>query len=317
MTQPNRELHAMSEEQTTQALKSIAEGFRTQLRSPILSTPADANLEFEDVTFPSQDGVPLEAWFIPREGSDRLIIANHPKGFSRYGLPSHLEPWKSMGAASGNDFEVNFMPDYRILHDAGYNVLTYDLRNFGHSGAGNGGVGSSGRFESRDVIGSLAYARTRRELSGMTVGLFSRCLGCNATMVAMSRHPERFNNVRCLVGAQPLSPKFFLERHLELIGVPADRIEELDRHIKLITSFSLQELSPVQAAKSITVPTLIYQVHDDAMTRPDDVQAIFDNIPAEDKELFWVRGTTRRWDGYTYFQREPKLVLDWFETHMG
>lgn len=317
MTQSNTERNAMSEEQITQVLTGIADGFRNQLRSPILSTPADENLEFEDVTFPSQDGVPLEAWFIPKEGSDRLIIVNHPKGFSRYGLPSHLEPWKSMGSISGNDFEVNFIPDYKILHDAGYNVLTYDLRNFGHSGAGNGGIGSSGRFESRDVIGSLTYARTRRELSGMTVGLFSRCLGCNATMFAISRHPEHFKYVRCLVGVQPLSPRFFLERHLEIIGVPADRIEELDRYIKLITSFNLQELAPVQAAKDITIPTLIYQVHDDMMTRPSDVQTIFDNIPAKDKELFWIRGTTRRWDGYTYFQREPKLVLEWFETYMA
>ena len=316
MTQLATEPNTMSDEQITQVLTGIAEGFRTQLRPPILSTPADEGLDFEDVTFPSQDGVPLEAWFIPKEGSDKLIIANHPKGFNRYGSPSHLEPWKSMFSVSGNDFEVTFIPDYKILHDAGYNVLTYDLRNFGHSGAGNGGIGSSGRYESRDVIGSLAYARARSDLNGMAIGLFSRCLGCNSTIFAMSRHPGQFNDVRCLVGVQPLSPRFFLERQLELIGVPADRLDELDQRIKMVTSFSLQELSPVQAAKAVTTPTLIYQVHDDSMTRPVDVQAIFDNIPAEDKKLFWIRGTARRWDGYTYFQREPKLALDWFETHM-
>ncbi|WP_193200930.1 alpha/beta hydrolase family protein [Nostoc sp. MG11] len=308
----------MSEEQITQVLTGIANGFRNQLRSPILLIPADENLEFEDVTFSSQDGVPLEAWFIPKEGSDRLIIVNHLKGFNRYGLPSHLEPWKSMFSASGNDFEVNFIPDYKILHDAGYNVLTYDLRNHGHSSAGNGGIGSSGRFESRDVIGSLIYAKTRRELSGMTIGLFSQCLGCNSTIFAMSRHPEHLKDVhvRCLVGVQPLSPRFFLERQLDLIGVPADRIEELDRYIKLITSFDLHQLAPIQAAKSVTLPTLVYQVYDDVMTKPIDVQTIFDNMPARDKELFWVQGTTQRWDGYTYFQREPKVALDWFEKYM-
>jgi hypothetical protein len=31
-------------------------------------------------------------------------------------------------ASSGNDVEVNLVPDYKILHDAGYNVLAYDLR---------------------------------------------------------------------------------------------------------------------------------------------------------------------------------------------
>ena len=47
-------------------------------------------------------------------------------GFSRSGMPTHLEPWHSEWAASGNGFEVNFIPDYKILHDAGYHVLAYD-----------------------------------------------------------------------------------------------------------------------------------------------------------------------------------------------
>ena len=274
-------------------------------------------MEFESVTFPSQDGVPLEAWFIPKSGSDKLVIVNHPRGFNRYGSPSHLEPWKSMFSASGNDIEVNFIPDYRILHEADYNVLTYDLRNHGHSGAGNGGIVTSGNFEARDVVGSLIYARTRRELSGMAIGLFSRCLGCNSTMFAMSRSPEYFSDVRCLVGAQPLSPRFFYERLLEFAGVPAERIEELDRSIKINTSFDFQQLSPVHAAKDVAVPTFIYQVHDDSMTKPIDVQTIFDNIPGESKELFWIRGTTRRWDGYNYFSKDPSRMLAWFDKYMS
>lgn len=317
MTRPGNEQSVMSEEQIAQVLKGIADGFRSPLRSPILSTPADQGLEFEDVTFPSQDGVPLEAWLIPKSGSDKLIIVNHPRGFNRYGSPSHLEPWKSMFAASGNNFEINFISDYKILHDAGYNVLTYDLRNHGHSGAGNGGIVSSGNFEARDVIGSLIYARTRRELSGMTIGLFSRCLGCNSTMFAMSRHPDHFRDVRCLVGAQPLSPQFFYERLLDFAGVPADRIDELGRLVKINTSFAFQQLSPTQAAKDVKIPAFIYQVHDDSMTKPIDVQTIFDNILCKNKELLWIWETNRRWDGYNYFSKDPTKMLDWFDKYMS
>lgn len=307
---------AMTEEQITRTLKNMASGFMNQVRSPILATPADQNLEFEDVTFPSQDGVPLEAWFIPKPGSDKLIIANHPRWFNRYGLPAHLEPWKSLGSMAGNDFEVNFIPDYKILHDAGFNVLTYDLRNHGHSGTGNGGLITSGKFESRDVIGSLIYARARSELSRMTIGLFSRCLGCNSTMFAISRQPEYFKDIRCLVALQPLSVKVLMERVLDLIGIPTDRIEELSEAIRLVTSYKLDELSPIEAAKDVRLPTFVYQVRDDLMTKSSDVQTIFDNIPAENKELFWIDGTTRRWDGYTYFSRHPGKVLAWFEKYM-
>jgi uncharacterized protein len=32
---------------------------------------------------------------------------------------------------------------------------------------------------------------------------------------------------------------------------------------------------------------------------------MFDNIPIADKQLKWIHGTTRRWDGYLEFQRRP------------
>ena len=52
------------------------------------------------------------------------------------------------------------------------------------------------------------------------------------------------------------------------------------------------------------------------LTEPDDVQTMFDNIPVADKKLQWIRGTTRRWDGYLEFQRRPEPMLDWFAAHM-
>ncbi len=317
MDHPIAQRPALSEPQIAQVIKTIAAGFKLQLRSPILQTPATLGLDFEDVSFPSQDGVPLEAWFMPKSGSNKLVICAHPRWFNRYGCPSHLEPWKSLGAMAGNDFEVSFIPDYKILHDAGYNVLAYDLRNFGHSGAANGGVSSGGWFESRDVIGSLAYARSRQDLRGMAIGLLSRCLGCNATLFAMSREPAAFEDVRCLVGVQPLSVKGLMEKVLGLSGVPLEHLAELDREVKLATSFTLDQMTPLRAAKSVALPTFILQVAQDAMCRPADVQEIFDAIPAAEKELFWIEGTTRRWDGYAYFAKHPARILGWFDRYMA
>ena len=52
------------------------------------------------------------------------------------------------------------------------------------------------------------------------------------------------------------------------------------------------------------------------MTRPTDVQTMFDDIPISDKELLWIEGTTKRWDGYTYFARNPTKILAWLEKHL-
>lgn len=308
---------AMTPEEIDKTLQTLAEGFRVWPRAPIMHWPNEVGLAYENVFFPSEDGVPLEGWFIPRRGSNKIIVANHPRWFNRAGLPSHLEPWSRFGGATGNDFEVNFVPEYKILHDAGYNVLAYDMRNFGTSGAANGGVFSVGNYESRDVIGSLRYVRSRDDTRPMRIGLFSRCVGGNATFKAMERSPDTFNGVRCMVSPQPLSSGIALTRALERFEIPLSYMDDLNERIRLQTSFTIDQFSPVPWAKSITVPTFLYQVRDDLYTRPSDVQAMFDNIPVLEKKLFWIEGTTRRWDGYTYFGREPRQMLDWFARFMG
>src|ERR1700751_183963 len=183
----------LSDQEINTILQYMADSFVQPLRAPVMHTPADEGLPYEDVPFPALDGVPLEGWFIPAAGSHRIIIANHPMTFSRSGIPPHLEPWHSIWNASGNGFEVNLVPDYKILHDAGYNLLTYDLRNHGLSSAANGGVVSGGILESRDVVGSLEYARARSATREMEIGLFSRCTGGNSTFSAMMRWPLAFD----------------------------------------------------------------------------------------------------------------------------
>jgi len=307
----------LTEEQIDHVLQALADGYGQQARSPILHVPSERGLHYEEVTFPSADGVPLEGCYIPAPGSDRLVIANHPRGFSRSGMPSHLEPWKSVWGPSGNGFEVDFISDYKILHDAGYNVLTYDLRNHGHSGAANGGIVSSGVFEYRDVLGSLTYARARKDTQNMTKGLFSRCLGSNATIYAMTKNPRAFDGVRCLVAPQPLTPQVIAEKLLALSGVPDGRIDDLDQRVLLRTSIDFAARDVRQWAKSVRVPTFLYQVYDDVLTKPDDVQTIYDNIPVAEKALHWIHGTTARWDGYLEFQRRPEPMLQWFAKYMS
>lgn len=311
-----QETPVMSEEQIGPFLHAFAEGFAHPTRSPILHRPSEQDLDYQDVTFQATDGVPLEGWFIPAAESDKLIIANHPMGFSRSGMPTHLEPWKSMWQSSGNDFEVNFIPDFRILHDSGYNILTYDLRNFGHSSAANGGILGRGIFESRDVLGSLRYAREREDTSEMTIGLFSRCMGASSTLAAMAADPGAFDGVRCLVAPQPVYAGTIVERRLALEGVPGDRMDELERLIVLQTSIPFAMADPREWAKHVCVPTFLYQVHDDVLTHASDIQTMFDNIPVAEKKLQWIYDTTARWDGYLEFQRRPQPMLEWFEEYM-
>jgi len=306
----------MASQNSQQFVESLADWFAKSTRTPIMRRPDEYGLRYEDVVFQSLDGVELEGWFIPAD-SDRLIISNHFMPGNRYGYPGHLEPWLSdpIHKAFGG-FEVNLLPQYKALHDAGYNVLAYDIRNHGRSGVGSGGIVGVGLLEYRDVIGSLRYAKSRKDTADMVTGLRSVCLGGNSTIVAMSKHPEEFAHIKTMLALQPVSVRPVIERLCENAHVE-NGAEMFDEAIMKRTSFHLDELSPVEHSKAVMVPTLVVQVHHDSITYPSDVQAIYDNIPVKDKRLFWIEGTTRRFDGYNYLGEHPDIMIDWFDEHMG
>ena len=295
-------------------LDEIARGIAHGTRSPLLHDPSEEGLAFTDFSFPSIDGTPLEAWLIPNSQSDRLIICAHAFGFSRAGYPSNIEPWKSSFGA-GNDYDISFIPDYKVLHDAGYNVLAFDFRNFGLSAEANGGLQSAFRFEARDVLGALKYVRQTPDLAGLKVAIFARCMGANATFRAIHDDPAAFSDVRALVAPLLLSPRLILEHQLTAAGL-GRYADEVDRRQRLLTSVTLGEASPIHWAPSVTLPTLTYGVRDDHLVEPWDLESMYDAVSSQDKEMFWIEDTRARWDGYAWFQRHPDRVLEFFDARM-
>jgi uncharacterized protein len=294
---------------TEQFINGLADMMAYSTRTPILRRPDEYGMEYEDVFFPAMDGVTLEGWFIPAD-SDRLIICNHPMPCNRYGYPGHLEPWTDFGG-----FEVNFLPETKILHDAGYNILAYDIRNHGRSGMGSGGIIGHGVLEYRDVIGSLHYTKSRTDTKDMKTALYSRCLGANSTIVGMKKYPEDFSHILAMIALQPAAPRGFVEGALDRAGIAGGR-ESFDKALHRRSGYRLDDFRPIEDTRAVTVPTLVAQVHDDFTMPPSYVEEIYDNISAEDKKLFWIEGTDLRFQGYNYFGEHPELVLEWFGMHM-
>lgn len=305
---PNAEEN-MSDTKSDAFINGLADLMAHSTRTPILRWPNEYGMAFEETFFPAMDGVTIEGWFIAGS-SNKLIICNHPIPCNRYGYPGHLDPWKNFGG-----FEVNFLPEYKILHDAGYNILAYDMRNHGRSGMGSGGVNGHGVLEYRDVIGSLRYAKSRTDTKNMKVALYSRCLGANATIVGMKKHPEEFTHIKAMIALQPVSPKVFVETAVEREKI-ANGIERFDVAFHQQTGFHLADVWPMEYARAVTVPTLVAQVRHDFLTKPSNIQEIYDTISARDKKLFWIEGTDQRFQGYNHFGENPQLMLEWFGAHM-
>ncbi|MFB9983183.1 alpha/beta hydrolase family protein [Mesorhizobium kowhaii] len=299
----------MTDAKSEEFINGLADLMAHSTRTPILRWPNEYGMEYEEIFFPAMDGVTIEGWFIPAQ-SDRLLIFNHPMPCNRYGYPGHLEPWKNFGG-----FEVNFLPEYKLLHDAGYNIITYDMRNHGRSGMGSGGINGHGVLEYRDVIGSLRYAKSRPDTKDMKTALYSRCLGANATIVGMKKHPEEFAHIKAMIALQPVTPAVFVETAVENQKI-ANGLDLFDVAFHKQTGFHLADVWPMDYARAVTVPTLVAQVRNDFLTKPSNVQEIYDTISSEDKKLFWIEGTDQRFEGYNYFGKNPQLVLDWFSSHI-
>lgn len=294
-------------------VEQYAQLFTRGARTPVLRTPDEVGLEYEECWFPSADGVPLDAWFIPAD-SDRLLIVNHPMPCNRYGFPGHLAPWNTMFGG----FEVNFLPELKHLHDAGYNILAYDMRNHGRSGEGNGGLAGIGLLECRDVLGSVRYAARRHDLAGMRTGLYSRCMGANSTIIAMDRWPGEFERVEAAVFHQPTPGRLIVEsaaRHFKLD--PRKMASRVDERIFELSGFRLDEMTPVPHASSVTVPTMVAQLERDWLIERSGIQELFDELGSEEKELFWIEGSDQRFSGYNYFGKHPERLVGWFDRHMG
>lgn len=78
-------------------------------------------------------------------------------------------------------------------------------------------------------------------------------------------------------------------------------------------------MPPHEYAKHVTMPTYLIQVtHCPWSTQPLDVQTTFDNLPLaeQDKKLFWIEGTDKRFDGYNYFGAHPETMIAWFDQYM-
>jgi pimeloyl-ACP methyl ester carboxylesterase len=290
--------------------KLLAQALIKPTRKPIMKNPSDYGMEYQDIDFISKDGTGLKAWYIPGK-SDRLIIMTHPMPFNRYGFHT-----KGQGLIRISNVEVELLKTVNQLHAAGYGVFTFDFRNHGESDKADGGVCGVGYHEWQDVVGAMNHVKSSQKLKNNEVGFVSHCMGANATLIAMSKEPGLFKDVRAVVAIQPISMNVFVPHYLrDKMPVFKNKTSKINEKIKAIAGFGLEDMSPKNYIKDIKVPVLYVQVKNDPWTDPSDVQGFYDNTDSL-KEIFWIEGDLERFDGYNYFAENPMQMLEFLKKHM-
>jgi len=278
------------------------------VRQPLVKNPADYGMPYEDVAFMTRDSIAIKGWWIPGNGEE-IIIMTHPMPFTRYGFsPEH------QGIFKVSRVEVELLKTARRLHNEGYGVLTFDFRNHGESGKGNGGVCCVGLNEWQDVAAALDYIAVRPEWRTRPVAFVSHCMGANATIIAMSRAGDKFKNVKCLVAVQPVSMNVLVPCMIrDKYPLFVSRVSGINKRVLRYTGHTLDEMSPADYVKDIMVPALYVQVEGDPWTRPSDIQRFYDLTPGH-KELLWIEGN-ERFDGYNYFGDHPEKLVKFLNSH--
>jgi uncharacterized protein len=128
--------------------------------------PSDWGLAFEDVTFPTPDGVELSGWFMP--GSNRAAVMLLHGG----------------GGASNR---TSVLSQARVLVDHGYSVLAFDARGHGRSG----GDGMDwGWYGDLDMAGAINFLESRPEVDPGRLAAVGLSMGGEQAMTAAASDPR-------------------------------------------------------------------------------------------------------------------------------
>lgn len=282
-------------------------------RQPVPKNPKDYGMDFENVEFQAEDSVKLKGWLIPGT-KPKLVIMTHVGGLTKYGS---TKKYKNLTKLYNQ--EIEFLKTARHLHNSGYWVLMFDFRNHGESGSDpNKGMAGVGLEEYKDVAAAMNFIKNNEKTKNLDVGFVSFCMGANSTIIAMSKQPETFKGVKCLMAIQPISMEVFIRTYAKIILTPPLAfllMPAVKMFVRLRGAHPMGKMSPMEYVKDLKVPTLYVQAIHDPWTELTDILSFFEATPPP-KEFFWIENTKHRFESYSYFQNKPKKMLEWVNKWM-
>lgn len=276
-------------------------------RQPLWATPADLGLPFEEVHFPAADGLRLAGWFIPGAARNRAtVLLVHGLHWNRLGNTA-----SDMLAGLDGATPVDLMRLAYALHQDGFNVFTFDLRNHGQSAAMP--PVTMGLHEARDVMGALTYLESRADVSPEHVGAIGFSIGANALLYAL----PQTDGLKAAILVQPTSADVFADGYLSyMFGAVARLIRPLaEWFYQLQGGMEFAALRPISAVSgSGDTPLLFIQGDGDQWGSLPDVQAMAS--AAAQVSIPLVVDTLHRSDGYRYLLDNPKIAAAFFEQNL-
>lgn len=136
-------------------------------RIPTRRTPESIGVQFQAARFETADGLNLDGWWIPAAGlaSERTMLVCH-------------------GVGANRDDILRFIP---FLHEAGYNVLTWDWRGHGLS---DWAQVTYGLNEKKDVRAAIEWLKKEKPTEIKWLGALGISMGAGILVQAGPSCPE-------------------------------------------------------------------------------------------------------------------------------
>jgi uncharacterized protein len=272
-------------------------------RAPIDRTPRDAGLGYEEIGFDATDGVRLGGWFIP-SGKDHGPAVAFVHGWL----------WNRLGNVAGqvpvDDRSVDFLPAAKALHDAGYHVLLFDLRNHGDS-ARKLPI-TYGLREAHDVQGALEYLRARTEVDPGRIGLLGCSMGANASIYGAAASPP----VKAILAVQATRVTRFNHNYAkdEFGALGPYLLKPVGPLYKLMGAPALSEEDPAVPAAQLADTVVKYvQATGDPWGDMRDTEDFVAATPNATLVRYEAGG---RYEGYRYVNEEVADVAAFFTDNV-
>ncbi len=243
-------------------------------------------LTFEEVTFPTADGLQLRGWFIPANKPDAPgIVYVHGSGNDqRSGL--YLVP---------------------LLHRAGYHVLLFSLRNHGRSD--RRGIGLTyGDGESQDVDAAVRFLRDAKGIPH--IGVIGYSIGAASAILSAARNPS----IDAVVAIAPFTctPELWSGSRPRFIPpfVPTITLWLAGRW----KGFSNAETCPLKVVRQIAPrPLLLIHGTQDTYIPYSHSQRLFEAAGAP-KSLWLINGATHESIGREVLESRAQELLRFLEV---
>ncbi len=249
------------------------------LRRDLGPTPAARGMRYSDVSFKTSDGLTLRGWWIPGTRDQTVVMVHGLSNNRREGLDK-----------AG------------YLHQAGYNLLVFDLRGHGQS---DGSGTTMGYREPADVSAAVAEARS---LSPGSIALIGYSLGAAVSVEEAAVNPD----VTAVVEDSGFSSAgaVFMARFSEVTHLPdMPWAAAVVAFGQMDIGTSLWNVQPAAMAARLHKPLLAIVGTADTIVPPAEGLALF-KAAAGPKQLLEVPGAGHVQAYYTDNALYERTVLD-------